>query len=98
MENREYPRICFEHPLSFARFNSNNFRLAKFLNCSEGGICLESPIWVKVGTVIYLRMEIPTSVSEIPGAIRMVGIATVRWCDESSDSYKIGAKYFIKYH
>ena len=98
MENREHPRICFGHPLTFSRFNSNNYRLAKSLNCSEGGICFESPIGVKTGTAIYLRMENSTPVSKIPGAFRTVGIATVRWCDEFSDSYRIGAKYFIEYY
>lgn len=98
MEKREHPRICFEHPFTFARFNSNNYSLAKSLNCCEGGICFESPIKVIPGTAIYFRMENSTPVSKIPGAIRAVGIATVRWCDEFSDFYKIGAKYFIEYY
>jgi len=98
MENREYPRFCIEYPLTLSKFNSNNYRLAKSLNCSEGGICFESPVVIKAGTAIYLRMENFTPVSESPGAIRMVGIATVRWCDEFSDFYRIGAKYFIEYY
>ena len=98
MENREYPRFCIEYPLTLARFNSNNYRLGKALNCSAGGICFDSPIGIKVGTAIYLRAENFTPVSKIPEAVRLVSIATVRWCDEFSDFHRIGVKYFIEYY
>ena len=100
MENRECPRFRFEHPLKFARFNSDNFsyRLANSWNCSQGGIGFESRTGVKPGTAIYFRLENSTLPSEIPDALRMVGVATVRWCEEFSGVYRIGVKYVTDYH
>ena len=105
MENQTEKRSCGRHhwevPITVAYFNSNQYRSAKMLNYSEGGVYFESDFAFQPRASIYIRIgKKATDPSEyrIHNGFRSVALGEVRWCKEVTEGdpgkYGIGVKYY----
>ena len=97
-------RLCKRHacdlPVVWCYFNQNRFHKATQVDCSEGGICLESSSAPHSGATILIKRHYPTidkSSSKLYKGQREITLAEVRWCRESKESngsyYRVGASY-----
>lgn len=102
VEKRASTRCNYKAPVTCACFNSDRFYRAKTTNHSRDGIFFLSNFPLQPGSHIYIRVEKDASSASAQnvcpcGAIRHLGLAEVKWCDELSPAHKyqygIGLKY-----
>jgi hypothetical protein len=102
VEKRSCRRCDYKAPVTCACFNSDRFYRAKTTNHSRDGIFFLSNFPLKPGSQIFIRMEKDISTASAQkacacGAIRRLGLAEVKWCNELSPTheyqYGIGLKY-----
>ena len=101
-EKRSCTRCNYKAPVTCACFNSDRFYRAKTTNHSRDGIFFLSNFPLQPGSHIFIRVEKDTPAGSAQkvcacGAIRCLGLAEVKWCDELSSAhnyqYGIGLKY-----
>jgi len=102
-EKRSLQRCNYKAPVTCAFFNSDRFYRAKTTNHSRDGIFFLSNFPLKPGSYIYVRVEKDTPAASAQkfcgcGAIRFLGLAEVKWCQEnindSGSLYTAGLKYY----
>jgi len=97
-------RVCERHACDFSvtwcYFNQNQFHKAKLLNCSEGGVYLETYKAPLSGATILIKRLYPTEEKgsdQYYAGHREITLAEVRWCREIKDTngchYRVGASY-----
>jgi hypothetical protein len=102
VEKRSSSRCNCRASVTCACFNSDRFYRAKTTNHSRDGIFFLSNFPLQPGSHIYIRVEKDASTASAQevcacGAIRRLGLAEVKWCDELSSAqkyqYGIGLEY-----
>ena len=105
-DKRNYDRYDQEALITWAYFNSDNFRQAKMLNYGEGGLYFESHDAFQPGTYVHIRVGhklSDNSGSTIHSGFRSVVLGEVKWCKEingveaNHHGYGIGVKYYEPY-
>lgn len=98
-------RICARHDLeasiSFSHFNGDKTFNARMVNCSAGGMYLESNALFKEGTNILLKMKsccFDNANPEILEVVRSISLAEVKWFKAIKDKddlrFGIGVKFY----
>ena len=102
-KNRLDRRYEINYALVYFPFTSKNApsHTAMAYNCSEHGLCFQSPVALKPGQCICIRKGPPTGnqlpADNVQGLLKSFSLAEVRWCRKDATAkiagYEIGVKY-----
>ena len=99
-EKRAFERRTCNASMAFSYFNQICSHDAKVLNCSAGGMCFQSNLFLRPGATICIRVKEFTSLDSVKDCgdgLRCMSLAEVKWCNEmpaaESDAYAVGVKY-----
>lgn len=107
-ERRRGARHPQRLPLVLSIFNRPGAQEAWLVNCSQEGICVETPQPLRPGASVHLRVVAIVSSDEIAGGekpvfpgLRMTALGEVKWCiargPGRSPRYSIGIRYYPHY-
>ena len=92
-------RNCYETPIIWADFNTENYCRGKTCNCSHSGMCFETDCAAKTDTNIRIKILNYLPNTNGPEAFRLYE-AKVKWCQDlpvkDAPRYGIGVQYLVK--
>ena len=104
-EKRTFERWNYSADIVFSYFNKKTYFDAQTLNHCTGGLCFKSSLFLKPGSVVYIRVKnFPPNGSraDTGEGLPPVTLAEVKWCKEVLDAensaYGVGVKYFAPFY
>lgn len=100
-DKRAYERRNCSASMVFSYFNQTQSYDAKVLNCSAGGICFQSSLYLQPGATVCIRVKEFQCADDSPedtvDGLHCMSIGEVKWCNElpgdESAAYGVGVKY-----
>jgi hypothetical protein len=99
-EKRAFERRACDAVMAFSHFNQTYSHDARILNCSAGGMCFQSSVFLHPGATICIRVkefDAADGLEDCENGLRCMSLAEVKWCREvpgaESATYGIGVKY-----
>jgi hypothetical protein len=99
-ERRSCVRYSFQAPIVCGRFNSERTFQGAMRNYGASGLFVESPIAIKSGTPVFIRVAGWPLKADVPPSelCRSASLGEVRWCrpfgDPENPRYGIGIKFY----